>query len=1505
MASKSDLQAAAVNWTRRASQARAAKLPDSSWKPLFQRDIRGILAGHSPIGDREVNDAIYAATNVSPIKDPQKGHGLLDIVGNIPSDIQNIVTGFPIGVYDYVTTLPHQMGQVKALMGLSGAEEYHQAQQETGIDYSKHDIGTVLRNMARTPVFNFFVPGLQTAANLTDEEGRKQIIEHPVSTAIDVGALASMGGEAGLFGRQAGLAERAAMTTLKEPEYGALLNTETTSPYLRENVYSHPSVNLPEGQPLVDVTTTPLGAFGENAGRLNDLGRQHAPSILKRLNEHIPEVRQQIKTATTPEARTALQANLDELRIARSGVRKLQFIDKNLPMVTTEAGELAVPEWKPTALGALQTGKGLRAAGRVAIKGAEVGTLGAISRPALRQFFLNMGVHPDIVARLSRPYAEIRNRNLAEMNQFMMSDVVAPILKMKEDAPERVLFNRVLGGETALTEAEATMLWEYLDNQGQPIVDRATGPTVASEHQFTDWQGNPISADNIPTHRSGEVQWAEQHAAFDIGGAVLPESHQVMSHLTDAGLPATGWVDVDGNLTDQYWQFRDEFHAAVDAGIQRFTDEGLRRELAAFNDVKQAYQILEDDARLSGRGFGRVGDSVMTDAGRALLADPATDPALREALQKVADNEAYQTAVIPGTDIRLETVGTRAHVYMDYLAKNDPNIVAVREKWEEPYGKEYYYHQSHEVAKAWNAQIEAYANLNNAEKIAVKARDVLKLARDNGLATTGAEESLRKAIERLNEASGKATAARNKYYETFSKRAPASFYGILSEEVRKQAGQAAQAAPGQIARLERQIADLEAQLSTVQRPIDALRIERQIRNLNAELAEIPRIPVQEALNRIAGAIDTETLATAIGPRQAAQLMNDVEATWRGLAEGRGIDPIFLPNVKASRVEHVHVPTVLSESPEAVSHMSKNTAFNLSRSVYDVAVGLVETKRQQLTEAGTREFATRFVRPLTRTSTDAIYEIQDGIRNGGPTTLDVRHQSLDEIDRHYVKWDPKDYGMAAYFPSVEGGDLLLPKGVADSLKRLGREENAWRNPLRARYDKVMKVWRFSVLTTPRHISHVVNGGMMMGMVRDPLMPIQLLTQFKEALAIMRGDDHVLKSRFGGNLNDFETDQLQNLGAAKSIGRIAQVSEKLGGRQAARAVRFVNRMEDSAVQMYKITQMLSEEKYLAKKWDVPVSLVRDEAISRANKMFVDMNAMTPFERTTIRKVFPFYGFTRHLFRYLMTYPSDHPYAAAILTNFAVQHEKDWSTGLPRDFSFMFFLGEPDVDGNVNAVDYRSIDPFRSFYNVFTLAGITSQMNPGFQLLAQQAGVNVLSATPELYPHTHYNPTTGQLEADQPPNLPLRILETIIPPTQAIDARFTLSDQFRNLKINDPEGYRHRIFTSLGIPFSGFPFTLAGGELGEKINVPRKRELTQLKRYTDASNAINEAVRTGDFSKAKRYDWVPTPSLLSPYFPIDYARPGQIEKVYRALEERLTAGTDVSLHAVLPKPSRRRTR
>lgn len=622
-----------------------------------------------------------------------------------------------------------------------------------------------------------------------------------------------------------------------------------------------------------------------------------------------------------------------------------------------------------------------------------------------------------------------------------------------------------------------------------------------------------------------------------------------------------------------------------------------------------------------------------------------------------------------------------------------------------------------------------------------------------------------------------------------------------------------------------------------------------------------------ALNSIQGATDFRELEQWLGEAETKAMIAEAKSQWLALSAS-GVDPIFVHNVSAASLQHVTRPSVLPNrfyTPGVV----KQRIFNIGDSVHDVLASVTDYKRQLISEAGTERFVTEHVSQWVKDELDVKRQLREamaGAQRRGFLDLDALVQR--EIAAHYVKFDPERYGFAKYYPGAQGKQLLIPKGVDRALSTLMRDNKI---PVEGVYDNTIKLWKMSVLTTPRHLSHVALGGAMMGLLREP----GFLRQLTKASRIVKADSADFLTLLSRNVNDLTPDQLFHFSSGRTIGRM--LAETAG-----RPSRALNRLEEHAAATLKVSGMLSAEAR---------GLSRDAAIRLANKVFVDMNAMTPFERVVMRKVFPFYGFTRHLGRYLLTYPFDHPLRASILSNLANQQRADWASGLPQGFSMLFFLGAPDEAGNVNTIDYRSIDPFRSFFNEFTLAGITSQLNPIAQTTLQMMGVNVLAATPELYPESHYDPELGTIVASRPSDSPIAtVVHSIIPETIALDALIGITDRYRHLKDTNKRSYHKAIFTALGIPFEY-----------ASINVPLEKEDAAVSRFNDAQHAISQALISNDFNDVKRYNAVPVPSLLRKFLPgRQYASPAEIEALWGALTALLArqGAAGVSPKAILPK-------
>ena len=113
--------------------------------------------------------------------------------------------------------------------------------------------------------------------------------------------------------------------------------------------------------------------------------------------------------------------------------------------------------------------------------------------------------------------------------------------------------------------------------------------------------------------------------------------------------------------------------------------------------------------------------------------------------------------------------------------------------------------------------------------------------------------------------------------------------------------------------------------------------------------------------------------------------------------------------------------------------------------------------------------------------------------------------------------------------------------------------------------------------------------------------------------------------------------------------------------------------------------------------------------AERVMGNLQAMTPLERSVARKIFPFYGWTKHILKYVLTYPVDHPWRAMFLSMLATQNTDTFSSGLDDEDAASFLSGPTRTKGNVSAIDVRALDPFRDVANYATLGGWICSLNP----------------------------------------------------------------------------------------------------------------------------------------------------------------------------------------------------
>lgn len=624
--------------------------------------------------------------------------------------------------------------------------------------------------------------------------------------------------------------------------------------------------------------------------------------------------------------------------------------------------------------------------------------------------------------------------------------------------------------------------------------------------------------------------------------------------------------------------------------------------------------------------------------------------------------------------------------------------------------------------------------------------------------------------------------------------------------------------------------------------------------------------LDDVLERIRQAPTMDEMKSLVGAKTFDAILTDVRDNWMDFVRD-GYDPVWIHHVPPSRYENSLKPRVLPDI-ESRPSLWRDTVLNFGPGVMDVSVGLGAASAEIISRKYTSRYLEEFVKPVAKEKAVVREEIVNRLRAAGATPREIFGETgeLERIlKREYRDFDPNVYGMK--WPSITREGFVLPVGVDRALNHFTRGFQFI--PLRGAYDKAMKVYKFSVLAGFKQFSDTLFGGLLTTVMYEP----RALFKMRDSYAmIMSGQ---VPEELAHNFYELSTDQLHAIAAGKTMGRMVR-DATIG------SVEKLAHFEEGVTTMYRAaTYLAASERALAKGLDPAIA--REVGLRTAYKALVDFDGMSWLERTAIRQAFPFYSFMRYLMRFMLSYPSDHPLRAAVLSRFADienRDQKDMNGQMAEKWQNYFFLGKPDENGNVFAVDYRAANPFNSAASHFTLAGFLSGLNPALTAPFEAAGVNALTATPELYPDMAYDTETGTLQARRQGNAAVNIAEQLLPPIQGVDAFLGVSDRMRRLKETNPEAYRRTLYQHLHLPFAAI-----------SVNVPNQELKAQMGRVEGARQEVTNALRTGDFERVKRYNLVPYQGQL-----VD---PAKLERFWHALTAALQQqGLNVNPKAILPR-------
>lgn len=595
-------------------------------------------------------------------------------------------------------------------------------------------------------------------------------------------------------------------------------------------------------------------------------------------------------------------------------------------------------------------------------------------------------------------------------------------------------------------------------------------------------------------------------------------------------------------------------------------------------------------------------------------------------------------------------------------------------------------------------------------------------------------------------------------------------------------------------------------------------------------------------------------------QEVLNLATGIKNRWMKMRDA-GLEPIFVHRISRPQVAGILYPHVL----ETIRTPSALRARTLDATPYvqDATAGLTHQGLEFLSRDASEAFADELLKPVSEGGLFAktLGELRNEYapiaerraqRSGDTVALELDNL----IKKNWETFDPTSIlpwakGKNNRFTLAnETGQTWIPKPIAKNIRAMHEPS---RGGLKAAVDPVMGVFRTAVLplSVRWHVNNIFGGGLMaaaedpkilfnLGRARELINTGKVTGKNGEiqmsrnmALALGSSSRPHLEAQFAAGT------QLGNIMRTINAERIAgnaEMFQKMGSKLVQKSYDFNAHMDD----MYRAAAYLTGyERALTKsggKASIQETQAAGEALAR--KVLQTWTDLTPLERSIMRYVFPFYGFSQHIVRYALRYPMDHPFRVAVMGSLARTEMNDLGTALPEKFLNSFFLGKPDKNGNVKSIQLGGMNPFSDVADYFTLTGMLGKANPLFQVVAEQFGIDPQTGAPELYPDLYFDAKTGRLAARSKNPVQSLIAHTI-PQSQVLLGLTHASQDFKDLMARDPAAAQRQIRSQLGFPI-----------LFRQINIPQEEAKTEIARSEAAQEALRTALKTGKDQEANRF-------------------------------------------------------
>ncbi len=614
--------------------------------------------------------------------------------------------------------------------------------------------------------------------------------------------------------------------------------------------------------------------------------------------------------------------------------------------------------------------------------------------------------------------------------------------------------------------------------------------------------------------------------------------------------------------------------------------------------------------------------------------------------------------------------------------------------------------------------------------------------------------------------------------------------------------------------------------------------------------------------------------------------------------GQGLEIRFIPAAGSfdDRLSRYSIKPYVGKGVP-VPDLAKNRVWQMTPRTGEAMVGINKAVVQSLQRDAIIDLAENTLRPLTLRWEDFTNFVDQVEPFTGAEGNRLAYYERVAAKMKLSTWDPK--AMFGFSLPRWGGDrLLLHDGIVKELESLAKTQK------KHLLSTTNKIFRYSVLgLSPRYDAHVIFGGSMMAALRASPFDLKYLTVAYRNLKDGAIPAEIIRHHnVEEGLDDNAVLSLRNQAQGRDMGRMMATEhiEKVQGVRAVAAkpihwlkaladlnFRFTRHVRDmEAAWVYtsaasraarKVTVFDSE---LGRDVEMTPARAMAEGIAATRRVYGNLDRMSPFERQVAQSVMPFYGWQKHIIGYIMTFPFDHPYRALVLSQLAYRASASVPLAYPVRVQLLMFLGSPDGAGNMDAVDLRSLDPFRDVANYASLSGIIQSLNPALMAPFAMVDPGMVYGSNEIYPNLSYNAFYGTEEAGSQGSV-LTGLSQFVPQLGATSALSGLS-QATSLWHTDRPAAVKALLSDLNIPFVTPP-----------VNLKQVAAKAADARYEVAKNVAYNAFQSGDFSALAGYKTVPNP--LNPDYEIT---PAALKALY---DQSQSAYPGIPpIEALLPPPT-----